>query len=598
MLNQPRGAAISPLPDESLLGFIRRLAEVRAYPSTTSFLSGLGFRYGRRLVEHLDEFETAVGLAKGTLDLITPRAGAVDPALDWRFERTRSAPVCPRCVSEGLPHQKGWRHALVTACVKHGVRLADKCPRCNARLTPNDGSSSSCSCGFRYGLIECIPAEPGELVIASLITGETGRERGLLPYSLQEEAPPDIARFIFFLASQSQPSRTAKHGKLQIPTTVDESRSILADTAAILTDWPHRFDDHVRERLLKGSSEAASAPARLGSWYQGLMRFKSKSYAPFRERVAHVVALHFDGPYAGHLSNDITDASWVSVAEAARLLQVGSDRIRAGISAGALTARVFTSGFGHCHSLVRRDDIEAIAKARRRFIDRRAAAKLLGVTRAQMRLLEDADLVHELRKEDRPAFVDGGFDADSIAELHELIASRASARTGEVLAFREINLRRTTDRSSLIRVIQAIRDGAIIPVARGEDLGLTRFAKADITNALRQTSRGEGWTTREVACITGWKEQCIAHWCRIGLLCARPYSHARTTAFIVSPSDLSAFQAAYIPLAVLAKQTGSSSRALLARFARTGVAVHGTFRDGQAVRGHLLKLSDLVGMLR
>lgn len=598
MRNPPRNAVISPLPDESLLGYIRRLGEKRAYPSTASFLSGLGFRYGRRLIEHLDEFETAVGLAKGTLAPIAPRAGAVEPALDWRFERTRCAPVCPRCVSEGLPHQKGWRHALVTACVKHGIRLADKCPRCSTRLAPNDGGLISCSCGLRYGLIECSPAEPGELVLASLITGETGRERSLLPYSLQEEAPPDIARFIFFLASQNQPSRTAKHGKLQIPTTVDESRAILTDTAAILTDWPHRFDDHVRKRLLRGSSEAASAPARLGAWYQGLMRFKSKSYAPFRERVSHVVALHFDGPYAGHLSKDINHASWVSVAEAARLLQVSSDRIRAGINAGVLTARVFASGFGHRHSLVMRDDIEAIATARRRFIDRRAAAKLLGVTRAQMRVLEDADLIHELRKEDRPAFVDGGFDADSIAKLHESIASRASARTGEVLEFREINLRRTTDRSSLIRVIQAIRDGAIIPVAPGRDLGLTRFAKADITNALRQTTRGQGWTTREVACITGWKEQCIAHWCRIGLLCARHYSHARTTAFIVSPSDLSAFQAAYIPLAILAKQTGSSSRALLARFARTGVAVHGAFHDGQAIRGHLLKLSDLVGLLR
>jgi hypothetical protein len=110
------------------------------------------------------------------------------------------------------------------------------------------------------------------------------------------------------------------------------------------------------------------------------MRFRSPAYASFRERVAHVIALHFDGPYAGDLSADIDNASWVSVAEAARLLKVCSARIRAGINAGALTARTYTSGFGHRHSLVRRDDIEAIAKARRRFIDRRAAAKLLHET--------------------------------------------------------------------------------------------------------------------------------------------------------------------------------------------------------------------------
>ena len=539
-----------------------------------------------------------MGLADGTLAPIAPSAGAIDPVLDWRFDRIRSAPVCPRCIAKGLPHQKGWRHALVTACVRHGVRLVDECPRCHARITPHDGGLKACSCGLPYARIECTSAEPGELALASVLTGEVGKDRVLLAPTLHSAAPPDIARFIFFLASHGRPSRTGKQGKARIPITVAESRAFLTDTAAVLTDWPHRFDEHVRIRLLNGSGSGTSAPARLGNWYQGLMRFRSATYTPFRERLAHVIALHFDGAYSGTLSTHSEESAWISAAEASRLLQVRADRIKMAIDAGELTSKVYAGGFGHRQWRVQRADIQAAAATRRGFVDRKAAAGILGVGRAQMRLLEDAELIRATPKKDMPAFADGDFDVNEIVKLHQAIASRASARSGETLAFREINLRRTTDRSSLIAVFRAIRDGKILPVAAGDDLGSMHFVAADIADVLRQTGSAQGWTTQEVARFTGWKEQCIAHWCRTGLLPAQPYPHGRTTAFIISPSDLSIFQAAYIPLAVLAKQIGSSSRALLARLEQSGIKTEGAFRDGNATRGHLVRLSKLIGMRR
>lgn len=227
------------------------------------------------------------------------------------------------------------------------------------------------------------------------------------------------------------------------------------------------------------------------------------------------------------------------------MLQVRADRIKMAIDAGELTAKVYAGGFGHRHWLVQRDAILALATTRRRFVDRKAAAGILGVGRAQMRLLEDAELIRATPKKDMPAFADGGFDVNENVKLHQTIASRATTRSGDILAFRDINLRRTTDRSSLIAVFRAIRDGEILPVAAGDDLGSTHFAAADIADALRQTRSAQGWTTQEVARFTGWKEQCIAHWCRTGLLPAQRYPHGRTTAFSISPADLSNFQAAY-----------------------------------------------------
>ena len=63
-----------PEPDESLLGFFHRLADVNGHPDGASLLRLVGWRYGRALVEALPSVEQSLGLAPGALLPFAPVA--------------------------------------------------------------------------------------------------------------------------------------------------------------------------------------------------------------------------------------------------------------------------------------------------------------------------------------------------------------------------------------------------------------------------------------------------------------------------------------------------------------------------------------------
>lgn len=584
-----------PHTNESLLGFLCRIADMNAYLSVASFLAGSGFRYGRRLIERIDELERLLDLPKGVLAAISPAVAPPVPALEWRFERLRRAPVCPQCIAEGKPNQQLWRHALATACPDHGLRLVDQCCRCRAHLTPSDASFRACSCGFAYQDFIRERAEPEELAVSVLLASD-GREASPAITLFGLSPPRSVASFLFFLASNTRPSRTGKDGKSPIPNTVAESREFLQAAARFLTAWPERFDEHVRDRLHQ-APRSNSAPEMLGRWYQRLMRFRDRGYEPFRQRVVAVVAAEFAGTYGVGEAVVEVPSQWLSLADAARLLAVRPERLREPHILEAFGAQRHLSGFGHQHFMFPRDRILQCEQERSRFVDRRTVAELLGITRAQMRLLEEAEFLVEVEPDRRPLLTNGGFDLNSTEALVAAIRDRAAPREIASIEFRAINLKRTTDRSMILRILRAIRDGEIAPLEASGRLAEFRFAEIDLDRVAREVHPPDGYTAREISQFTGWKEQCVAHWCRIGLLSADTVLHRGRAQHRVSAASLAAFQATFIPASQLSLQVGRSAKGLLRRLAECGIETVGDFPDGPARRGHLVRLADLTSAI-
>lgn len=54
-----------------------------------------------------------------------------------RLNRHHGQMLCPRCLAEGLPARLVWRFAFTVACARHGCRLLDACPACDAPLMPH-----------------------------------------------------------------------------------------------------------------------------------------------------------------------------------------------------------------------------------------------------------------------------------------------------------------------------------------------------------------------------------------------------------------------------------------------------------------------------
>lgn len=83
----------------------------------------------------------------------------------------------------------------------------------------------------------------------------------------------------------------------------------------------------------------------------------------------------------------------------------------------------------------------------------------------------------------------------------------------------------------------------------------------------------------------------MTHWCKLGLLEAQSVAHG----LLISPASLAKFQGEFVPVATLAKSLRSSSRKLLQEFEGRGISTCGAERDGTTSRGHLVRLSELVG---
>jgi hypothetical protein len=586
--------AILPQPRESLPGFLRRLASAQSYSDVSEFLSGFGLTYGRPMIEALGTVELSLGVPPGSISAIAPRAGAERPVLEWRFQRNACAPVCPVCIAEQRPHHEAWGHVFVTACPAHEVALVGSCPLCHEPLQPDRGSYGSCACGCPLDRIPAEPAATWEIAVSALIAGEIHPSRALLPPALAFRTPADIGSFLLFLAGSEARSRTGKPGKTNLPRTPEAARAFLAPISDMLCEWPTGFSKAVGERLAAG--QGTTLPEHLGKWYHGLMRFRSEAYADFRAVLTDVAAEAFDGSYGGAALPADMERAWISAAEAARLLGVRAERIVDAVSTGHLEGRLHRSGFGHRHTVVSREAVEALQAAREAALDKTGARELLGITKAQYRLMEEARVLAPTLLSARHPLVDGVHARPAIEDMVNRIAEKADYLAGDTVAFSEISLRFTTDKAALLDLLRAIMAGEIAPCRDSINgkLGDFAFPRARLKTHLQDRRHDRGWSVEEVAEITGWKAQCIAHWCDIGLLECETRKHFRGRARIIRPEHLVAFQMTYVPLAFLAKELGTTSRGLMSALQDKNIVVYGAFTEGATTRGHLVRMADFV----
>ncbi len=585
----------NPKPDESLLGFLRRLSTFNAFIDTGDFFSELGIRYGRPLIESIADLERKCGLPAGELAAIAPEAKPNDACREWQYDRRYSDPVCPMCIADGKVYHQSWRHTLVTACPEHKCRLEDTCPRCSEPLTPENGGHGKCSCGTDLSRLPVQTAPRHEVLISQLISGIPSSEVSGLPKQLVSSPPADIGRFVHFLASSFSTNRTGKALKTKLPRTVEEAVVLLEPVASLLENWPNGFEDHVRERLVNADPALNSAPARLGNWYQRFMQFKDPAYEPFHKALGGVVSKEFSGTYLGSLQVD-ESREWVSAKEAAQEIGITSQRLVEAVQKKQIAGKQSRSGYGHTHTVIPRLEVHNILADRERYCDGTTIRNLLGVSRKQLELLREAAVVSEIALEDRPPLIDGGFDRIALADRLARISASAVQRDGETISFVDLNLRRTTDRSVLIQIFQRIFDCEIVPVNANSEvlLGKFQYLKSDVERELSKGRFSKDWTAQDVARITGWKPQSVVHWCKLGLLEAREVSHGPNKGYLISPEQLAQFQSTFVPVAVLAGSRRTTSRRLLGLLAKSQIETYGAQKEAQTSRGHLVRLSDLM----
>jgi hypothetical protein len=439
------------------------------------------------------------------------------------------------------------------------------------------------------------PATEWELAISALIGGVMHPARASLPPSLGFRTPADIGSFLHFLISSKSTPTTGKTGKMPFPKSVAESREYLMPARTLLCAWPDGFTDEVADRLHRGEPSSSSAPGRLGKWYQNLMQFSDAAYLDFRKVLEKVVVSQFDGVYVGGTSSHHADREWISAAEAARIIGIRPERIVKAVADGALEGNQYCRGFGHRQTAIKRSSVKVILLDREQFWDKSKAREMLGVSRKQFETLVRGGFLSGSLPAQRPLFADGTVDSHTLKQLVGAIAGNAVEGGNETIEFRDLNLRFTTDLAGLTEVLRKIACGELRPGKGSTSSRLADFLfdREAIQKVLRDTRRGPGLTTQEVAKLTGWKEQCIANWCKLGLLEHEKFNHGPGKGRTIHHQALIKFQSTYIPTSTLAKRSGTSSRKLLQVLSKHQIRPVGAIQEGEAWRGHLVPIAAL-----
>ncbi|MDF3361501.1 hypothetical protein HLM50_10555 [Sulfitobacter sp. Ks41] len=586
-----------PYTDESLLGYIKRRSDAEGFPEARGFLTTLGQTYGRATVEEPERLALELDLDLATMEQILPAKQPMDAALDWSFHRMHRDPVCPACIAARKPRRKEWRHALVTACAEHECQLIDQCPGCGDDLTLLGDGYAACLCGTSYGNANAVPAGPFETEFAKLIAGHSGHMGGV---DLGSEEGLHAARTVWFLCANMERARTGKEGKANYPKTVEDARTRLARVQPLLIDWPKAFDDHVIERWNTQGAEGLTAATRLGPWYRGLLSQKGALAEALLSRCLIVVSTVCGDAYRTRRHQD--GAAWRSAAHAGDILGIRSERIVEAVRAGVMEGSQGRSGTGHLHTIVRIQDVEAVRELRARSATKEKVRNTLGVSRKQFELMEEARFFGaECRVSSHPC-ADGNFDLKNICTAVDGIRQVArveSAGADGIVAFRKINLRRTTDRNAILKIYRLIADKKLraVKFAEGDNLGDALFDAAEIDRLLQDHGGARSWTAGDVAEFSGWKPECVTGWCEQGLLQATKGKRGSLHVWQITEEGLSQFCREFQVVSDLAKEAKTTSRKLLASFSDRGISSVGSRPVGTSSRGHLIRTGDIARMI-
>lgn len=354
-------------------------------------------------------------------------------------------------------------------------------------------------------------------------------------------------------------------------------------------------------------SDVETVKAKLGIWFTRLQEFEGVSYKDFKDRVNIVVTDLLFPPPEPEMDRAAAclpvaflvseDAEWITHDEAASLLGVSTKRLSVYIRQGNMPYRHALDSNGRQVFAVPRQLILDLAAHGSRFATAKQAREYLGVHKTQFGHLLEAKVLAERDSATRPVLMHTSkFTWDDLAGLVRRIRSNAIAADDETVAFSELTLQRTTDRSAILSLLSSIGRAEISSVECSAELtlGQVRFLKTDIDAFLGQYQTSLTLSANELAQLTGWKNECVAAWCSQGLLKSATVKAGGAPRYSIRNEHLVQFTNEYVPLATLAHHAGTTPRGLLRQLEARGIRTSGSFPVADTTRGHLVRIVDLL----
>lgn len=416
-INAPKKVLIlkKPKDDESLTGYLIRLAEANFYPSRTWLLqaAGLvdqGFTSEYTMAEFrptdLAPLAELTGVDTDVLEQMQHSPAHSPPPkgrlLMYGFDlpkhlvRNRIAKVCTACLREAGYVRRLWALAPLTACPIHRLLLLDRCPKCAERLIATRKRVSFCGCGLDWRTLAGESVDESEMCVSRHIHRLCGVFAGEQAGALKPSPllSLDLEHFLLALLlvarhQKGEPHLNRRRMALTLPNA--ELHHMLNGSFAVFLDWPTRFHDFLRR--YEGQNLRTRFCKRVqsglyrdfGSLYLQLsQKIRTEHLAFMREEFELYVKTSWSG---GMLKNSslvspgavVRSEKYFPQREAARRIGIGIDLLRSFIKAGKL--KTLRTPAKIRNLLIEADSCEAVRQSMEGSLTMRQVAALLGDSR-------------------------------------------------------------------------------------------------------------------------------------------------------------------------------------------------------------------------
>lgn len=260
---------IDPAADESLPGYVARLAQRMLLPTSDFVAAKTGLRQPSLAFAYasLSGLSALSGIETARLQAIayrpTERGGYysfLGGVLQREFIHLQHRRACPECLRNVGYHRAVWDFALATCCSEHGIRLISRCWACKRTLTWSHPDLIKCRCGAHLASRDAMPVSANErLSQSALLRLATGDELPTMPAALADCDRADLVRLVMCLGM----FLTGWKRERRVETLVSAGSNAVAGVVdagiGCLRDWPVSLTQFF-------ASECAGAAARRGKY--------------------------------------------------------------------------------------------------------------------------------------------------------------------------------------------------------------------------------------------------------------------------------------------------------------------------------------------
>ena len=588
--------------DESLNGYLLRLAEDNFLGSTTALLRPIGIRlkaqYAQRELQAIAEYH---GLELQRLQRLASFPTLHGSLVAGAFMRKAAIAVCPECLRQEGYIRQAWHHELFTACPTHQVLLMEQCPECDAPAELNRGVVSRCRCGFALSEARGRPADAANLFISSVLLAEPSRPCVLSCLSDEPGVPADIDKFLLFLANLTLQTPQRKNAAISFHRALEINQACFA----MAEDLPNRFHAFVQNKVQAANRLKSSRFVHnLGPWYKELnAAFTSSAYSSVRATVCSVMLEQADAPINRKMKYIAAELLGLkktfTASEAARLLGSSPDRIVSLVKTGQLAGEIM-QGAAVEFCVVDRSAVEAQQHAAKGLVAGKELLSLLNITRRVRERLLASGVLNRVPDSDKPLFAKGDYRVQDIQRLIDTLAEGCRhAAFDSTLGLEDISGKRFSSQQTH-ELYRLIFSGQIKPVVRDtgiQGLAAFRFDHDELLGHLRLEPSLPELTVTDLTKITRWKHETIKAWVDRGLLPARVELEEGKRRVFISVANLVTFLSRYVVAADAAERLGSKSIWVTKPLKSKGVLAQGAHATSEgSQRGLLLSADALINV--